>query len=155
MPKRKILKSIQNRLAKAVNTLKSFSIGTVQGNDIILNDLYQVNDSENPVTFTIRFNNIGVATSTDIFLDNNLLQDKILESIIDFPIGANKNVAGKFLKIFSAILVTPLTPVPDDLKVDFSISGGASTVSYPLPSFKINAAGDKVNLNISIFFLHV
>jgi hypothetical protein len=155
MPKKKILKSTQNKLAKAVDVLKSFSTGVVQGNDIILNDLYLVNDTDNPVTFTILFNNVGVATSTDVFLDNNLLKEKILGSITDFPVGTNKSVAGKFLKIFSAILVTPLTPVPDDLKVDFSISGGASNVSYPLPSFKISAAGDKVNLDISIFFLHV
>ncbi len=155
MAKKKILKSTQNKLTNAVEALKAFSNAVVSGKDIILNDLYKVNDSGDPVTFTLNFNNIGVSTSTDIFLDNNLLQEKVHGSITGFPVGSNKEVRSKFLKIFSSIVTTPLTPLPAKLKVDFIISGGDGPVTYEIPSFDLKQVGDTVNLDISIFFLHL
>lgn len=155
MAKKKILKSTQNKIAKAVDILKSFSDSSVSGSDIILNGIYLVNGSSDPVTLTMLFNNIGVATSTDVLLDNNSLKSKIQGSLTNFVVGTNAAVAGKFLKVFSAVGASNLTPVPDDLKIDFSLSGGVSTVSYPLPPFKLNKVGDKVNISISIFFLHI
>lgn len=155
MAKKKILKSTQNKIAKAVDVLKSFSDASVSGNDIILNAIYLVNDTADAVKLTMQFNNIGAATSTDIMLDSSTLSSKIQGSVQDFVVGTNAAAAGKFLKVFSAVAATNLTPVPDDLKIDFSLSGGASTVSYPFPPFTLNKVGDKANLSISIFFLHI
>lgn len=155
MAKKKILKSTQTKLAKAAAALKSFSSGIVSGNTIILSDLYIVADSGNNVTFTLSFNNIGSAASTDVFLNNQLSQGKLKDSVINFPLGTNDAVSGKFMKLFSTVAVTNLTPLPDKLKAEFSISGGTAPKSYPLPDFTFNAAGDKASLDISIFFLHV
>lgn len=124
----------------------------VSGNDIILSDLYDVNSSGNMVSFTLRFNNIGVATTTDVFLGPDQKASDEHGSLIDFPVDTNTNVAKKFLKIYSVITTTNLTPLPDHVKVDFIIKGGARQVSYPLPDYQLNEAGDSVNLDISIFF---
>ena len=155
MLKKKISKIIVTKISKAVGTLKSFSSATVSGNDIILNDFYAVNDEDSPVTFTFSFNNIGLAVTTDILLDNVVVKEKITESIRDFAIGSDKTVANKFLKLFSSAAATSITSVPAELKVDLVISGGVATKSYPLSSFTLNEAGDTVNIDISIFFLHV
>lgn len=155
MAKKKILKSTQNKITKAVSTLKSFSDSAVSGSDIILNGIYLINDSDNPVVLTILFNNIGIAASTEVMLDNNTIPPKVQGSLQNFVVGTNKEVAGKFIRIFSAAAATNLTPVPDDLKIDFSLSGGAGTVSYPLPPFTLSEVGSKVNISISIFCLHI
>lgn len=155
MAKNKIPKATQNKIAKAADVLKSFSDSSVSGTDIVLNGIYLVNGSAGPVVLTMLFNNIGAATSTDIMLDTNTLAPKVQGSVTDFAVGTNAAVAGKFIKVFSAVAATNLTPVPDDLKVDFSLSGGAGPVSYPLPAFKLNNVGDKVNISISIFLLHI
>lgn len=142
-------------LSNAIQTIKAFTTGVVSGNDIILNDKYQVDASNNQVTFTLEFNNIGVATSTDVFLDNVQLANAAHGSLIDFSVDTDINVDGKFLKIFSAIVISTLTPLPDNLEVDFTIKGGIKSVNYPLPVFKLNAVGETVNLDISIFFFHL
>jgi hypothetical protein len=155
MIKKKILKSTQNKIANAVDTLKSFSDSTVSGNDIILNGIYIVNNSADPVTLTMLFNNIGIAASTEVMLDNNTIPPKVQGSLRNFGVGTNTDVAGKFLRVFSAVAPTNMTPVPDNLKIDISLSGGTGTVPYTLPSFTLNTVGEKINISISIFFLHI
>jgi hypothetical protein len=156
MAKKKVSKGTQNKLTQAAATLQNFSSSSVVASDIILNSIYLVNGSDDPVTLTIMFNNIAVAASTNLFLNSNpILPPKIVGSLQNKLIETNKNASGNFLNIFSGILVTNLTPVPDKLKVDISLSGGASAVSYPLPEFDLKAIGDKVNLSISIFFMHI
>ena len=153
MATKKLLKSTQNKLKAAAAALNEFSTGAVINGDIILNDLYKVSAPGGPITFTLRYNNTGMAASTDVLLDDKVLKTKVRDSITDFPVGTK--VAGKFLKIFSAFSATSLTPVPDKLKVDFIISGGKETVTYTLPDFKLTTTGDQGNINISIFFLNV
>ena len=156
MAKKKVLKSTQTKLNNAVTTLQNFSKSAVEGNDIILNGMFLVNDTDTPINLTILFNNIAIGTSSDILLNTSpVIPPKFVGSVKDLTIASNKNAAGNFLNIFSAVLATNLTPVPDDLKVEISLTNGVSTVSYPLPSFKLNSVGDRANLSISIFFLRM
>ncbi len=142
-------------LKNSVQTLKAFSHSVISGNDIILNDKYQVDASSNQITFSLEFNNVGAATTTDVFLDSLKKVDAANGSLINSLVDTDLNVDGKFLKIFSAVTATSLTPLPDDLKVDFTISGGVNDVTYPLSAFKLNAAGDTVNLDIEILKLFI
>jgi hypothetical protein len=155
MAKKKLLKSTQNKVTKAQDTLKTFSNSAVSGNDIILNGIYLVNDSAGKVTLTMLFNNIAIAGSTEVLLDNNTIPPTVQGSLKNFVLGKNAEIAGKFLHVFSAVKATNLTPVPDDLKIDISLSGGAGTVAYPLPAYTLKADGETVNLSISIFLLHI
>jgi hypothetical protein len=156
MATKKIPKATITKVSKAAETLQSFSSATVVGNDIILNSIYLVTDSPNNVIVNLEFSNTGIAALSEVMLNNtDLPNGKIKGSVINFPVGSNSSVKGSFLKIFSALAVTNKTPVPDDLKVNFTLSGGQSDAEFILPEFKLQKTGDNVNLNLSIFFLHV
>ncbi|MEO6685204.1 MAG: hypothetical protein ABIN24_04535 [Dyadobacter sp.] len=162
MAKKKNVKTKANklRLANAVQILKGFTTGLNSDDVISFTDLYQVNNSSSPITFTLQFNNIGVGATTDAVLHDVhsgdvIKADKARDSLINIPVDTNKNVDGKFLNIKSEVTATSLTPVPDDLKVAFSISGGTENKNFILPDAKFESSGNSIFIDISIFFFHI
>lgn len=151
------LKSAKSKVLKALDTIIRFN-NSEQTDDILsVTDIYQVDASTNTVRFTLEFNTIGVAATTDAFLEDIhagkvRLVDKGKDSLRDISIGKNKEISGKFLQIDSIVTATPVTPLPTDLKVNFSIIGGVSNRTYTIPPARFKDVGDSFIIDIQIFF---
>lgn len=148
------------KLTKALQTIRSFSSEESSLNGVTLTDLYQVNNSSNDVSFALDFKNFGVAATTDAVLhdvngSDTSLVNKATGSISNKVVGTNSGVDGKFLNITSAVTASSQTPVPVDLKVEFSISGGVAPRTYIITSATFNSVGDTIIIDISIFFFHL
>lgn len=159
---KKVSKAAEVKLAKALETIRAFSTEEASLNGVALRDIYQVNkDSLNQITFTLDFRNFGVSAVTDsaVLHDVNgtdkTLVSGVTGSILNEPVGTNEEANGKFLNILSSVMATNETPVPQDLKVDFSITGGAAPRNYTIPNATFNSVGDRIIIDISIFFFHV
>ncbi len=158
---KKVSKAAKVKLTRALETIRAFNAEEALLKSVSLTDLYQVNNTlPNQVTFNLDFKNFGTATLTDAVLHDvngtdKILLNKVSGSITNQPIDTNKEADGKFLNITSVVTATNQTPVPQDLKVDFSIAGGMASKSYAIPSATFNSVGDSIIIDISIFFFHI
>jgi len=152
----KISKQKLNKLLKAVSEINAFTAISTEDDTIFLDDIYKlINDSNDAVTFSLLFYNIGVATTTKAYLEEIEILNPENGSINDFTFGNNNNLNGKTLSIFSSVVVTNLaTPnLPYDFKATLVIKGGKSTIKYAVENqIKLEKVGDSILLNTSIFF---
>jgi hypothetical protein len=150
---KKLSKSIIKKLVSAKETLSLVTNSSVVGNTIILDDINRlIAGSDNQVLCSLLFYNVGVATSTDIYIDKTIILNSAHGSIIDFPIGTNNSLAIKRLYVYSVISATTLTSLPQDFKAELVLKGGQSTVKFPVQGFTFNEVGDSVELELAIFF---
>lgn len=156
--KQKLTKAAKQKLLKAADVIKNFSSVSAIGDIINITDSYRINNNGSPLTFSLVFNTVGVGAITTAVL-HDAINDVDLpvvkdarDSLVDQPINTDTVANRKFLKISSTVAATPLTAVPVNLDVDFSISGGIENTSYPIPAASFKAVGDQVILDISIFF---
>lgn len=148
------------RLLKALTTLKTFSAGEAKGNTVSVTDTCQVNNSAGPITFTLEFNNIGSAATTDAVLHDvtgtdTTLANNAKDSLFDVAVASNATADGKFLNIKSLVTATSETHVPANLDAQLTINGGVNQKVIPLNSARFEASGDTIIIDISIFFFHI
>lgn len=152
----KISKQKLNKLLKAVSELNTFTAITTEDTTIHLDDIYKlINNSDEIITFSLLFYNIGVATTTNAYLEKTKILGPINGSINDFSIEKNNNLNGKTLSIISSIATTEQSEpyLPADFKATLVIKGGKSTIKYAIENqIKLENVGDTILLNISIFF---
>ncbi|MDR6966130.1 hypothetical protein J2X31_000123 [Flavobacterium arsenatis] len=152
----KIDKLKVDKLLKAVSTLNSFTTLATEGNEIYLDDLYKiVPASEKKVTFSLSFQNVGVATTTKAYLESELILPAENGSIDNCFIEKNTNLRGKTLSVFSYITTTNLSSpsLPFDFKASLVIKGGKSTIKFPIANqVTLQNVGDSVSLKLTLFF---
>ncbi|HVS94201.1 MAG TPA: hypothetical protein VHE59_19325 [Mucilaginibacter sp.] len=134
----------------AFQTLNSPNAVSTSDSQLSLTTSYQVDGSNNDVQISLVFGPVGVAATSQIKLDDNVLAAAQVGSVNNFSIGANQAISGKFLTIYSIVTVTNATPVPANLTVDFSINGGVNSYSHSLSYTENNAGGSALFL-IDIF----
>lgn len=170
--KLKLIKAVQTiekitaKMNKATETIENFSESSSEKDttDSALQDIlnitgtYRIKNTGDRLTFKLIFLTEGVGAVTDgVLHDVNAPVDKPVvtqekDSIEDKFIVIDTEANRKFLNIQSLIVATNLTTVPADLNAEFSISGGVSFKSFPIPPASFINVGDQIILEISIFF---
>lgn len=112
---------------------------------------YQVDDTNDPVTYSLSFGPPGVAVSSTVKLGSTLLLQTHEGSVTNQPAGTNVSVAGQFLTIYSIVTVTGDMTLPVNLLVNFSLKGGLQGYSHSM-SQSVNTAGTSVFFKIEVFF---
>jgi hypothetical protein len=145
-----------HNLIRASEEINTFNNIIVSEDKVIWVDLYKLkNNSDDILTFSLLFYNVGVITTSDIYLEKNILGnlDNVNGSIIDHPIDSNSNLFNKTLDIYSAVTSSDLTkPFPVDFKASLIIKGGKGTITYQIiDMLKFNSIGDTIEVNYSIF----
>ncbi|MFY7742402.1 MAG: hypothetical protein ACOVQR_07140 [Flavobacterium sp.] len=145
-----------NSLIQASQEINSLNNIIVSDDKVIWVDLFKLKTSpDDMVTFSLLFYNMGVITTTNVYLEKETLGNlkKIKGSIIDFQIDTNSNLTNKTLDIYSAVTSSNLTsPLPLDFKVSLIIKGGKGTITYPIVDMlKFNEVGQTFEVNFSIF----
>lgn len=143
-------------LLKAAATLNSFSTIGKEGNTIFLDDIYKlVEGSEDGVTLSLLFYNIGVSTNTIVSLGDDVLFPDVQGSINVYPIGKNRFLSGKELSIVSNVVATNLSTssLPFDFKASLILKGGRATAKFPIQGIiQVENVGDQVNLILTVYF---
>lgn len=114
-----------------------------------LTDSYQVDDSDRQIKFDLIIGDIGQASISTIKLDDNILLGNHEGTLVDYPVGENRNVANKFLNITT--IVTDVSQNHNRTGINFSIRGGRNPYNYALSKVVVNQ-GDSVAYKIEIFF---
>jgi len=124
---------------------------TAPDNASTLTDTYQVNGSDQNVTFNLIFGPLGVAPMSAVKLDDAVLLSNTAGSLTAVNVGANKDIAGKFLTISTVVSVTSATSVPANITLDFSLTGGAGDYRHSIMQ-TVTVSGTSVFFSITIFF---
>jgi len=114
-----------------------------------LTDIYQVDESNKLVKIDLIIGDIGQASISTIKIDDDVLVNEHLGTLVDFSIGKNKAIVNRFLNITT--IVTDVNTEHNRTGIDFSIRGGVSPYHYVLSKQVINQ-GDSVAYKIEIFF---
>ena len=157
-----ISKATKLKMIKAAQTLNAFpsekndTPASKALNVLPVTDTYILGKTGSGVTFSLIFNNKGVGALTDAELHNVTDPDKVLvkggrDSQINIAIGTDNNLNAIFLNINAVVAATNLTPLPSDLDVDFSITGGIVPRTYTIPPAQFKNVGDSFIIDISIF----
>jgi hypothetical protein len=164
--KKKLTKAGKLKLIKAVETIESFSVVSSEKDtsdspvqDILnITDSYRIKNAGDPLTFNLIYKTKGVGAITNALLHNAVtsVNRQIVinerDSLVTHPIEIDTVANRQFLEMRSIVAATNLTPVPADLEVEFSISGGIDDKVYTIPPATFKASGDQIILEISIFF---
>jgi len=114
-----------------------------------LTDIYQVDETNKLVKIDLIIGDIGQASISTIKIDDDVLVNEHLGTLVDFSIGKNKAIVNRFLNITT--IVTDVNTEHNRTGIDFSIRGGVSPYHYVLSKQVINQ-GDSVAYKIEIFF---
>nr|WP_068891153.1 hypothetical protein [Pedobacter panaciterrae] len=114
-----------------------------------LTDVYQVDESNRLVKINLVIGDIGQASISTIKLDDEVLLNEHLGSLVDFSIGRNSAIVNRFLNITT--IVTDVSQDHNRTGIDFSIKGGVNLYHCAL-SKQVSNQGDSVGYKIEIFF---
>jgi hypothetical protein len=166
MASKKVTKAAKIRLIKAANAIENFSASSAEKDltdsplqDILnITETYRINNDGSMLTFNLIYRNPGVAAITNAKLHdpisstNAIVVNKEQDSLTNHSIAIDTMANKKFLEMRSIVVASDITPVPADLLVEFSISGGVEDVTFTVPPSSFKEVGDQIILDISIFF---
>jgi hypothetical protein len=163
---KKPTKAAKLNLVKAADIIEKFSSSSAEKDlsdsplqDILnITETYRIKNDGTPLAFTLRYRNPGVGAISNGKLHNPLtskntvIVNKEKDSLINHSIAVDTVANKQFLEIRSTVAASDLTPVPTDLSVEFSISGGVEDKEFSIPASAFKEVGDQIILDISIFF---
>ena len=115
-----------------------------------LTDIYHVEETDNPVNISLTIGEEGQSSLSVIKIDNHVLENNLVGSVLNLDIGSNSSIAFKFLTILT--IITDVDPEHNMTRIDFEISGGRGDYFHSMEKTVLNQ-GDSVAYKIEIFFI--
>lgn len=103
---------------------------TAELDNTTLNTVYIIDGSDRQVTLEVIPGDEGQMSDMDIALDDDSLADKMPDPFPETPIGTNKKLQGKVLRIRA--IITDVLPDTDITSLTVKIKGGAADAVFPL-----------------------